>query len=124
MVQEDHGATGFTDVASDLAHGLAHQASLAPNRQITHLSFNLSPRRQRSNGVDHHDVDRSRTNELIDDLKCHLTRIRLGDQEVFNINTKGSRIDRIQGVLSIDKRRHTSTLLHLSDGMQRQRGLA
>ena len=56
LVEEDHGAAGFTDVAGDLAHGLAHQASLGTHSQVPHFTFNFSAGGQGRHRVDHHDV--------------------------------------------------------------------
>ena len=124
LVEENHGAARFADVAGDLPHRLAHQAGLAAHRQVTHLSLDLRPWGEGGHRVDHHDVDRGGAHQLVDDLQGHLTGIGLGDQQVFDVHPEGRGIDRIQGVLGIHERRHAAPFLHLGDGMEGERGLA
>ena len=47
----------------------------------------------------------------------------MGDQQIFNVNAKGRCIDGVEGMLRIHKSGHTTSLLHLGNGMQREGGL-
>ena len=122
LVQKDHRATGLANVACDFAHGLAHQAGLAAHRKIAHLAFNFSPGSQGCNRVHNHNVHRGGSHQLVDDLQGHLAGIRLGDQQIFDVDPNGGGIDGVEGVLRIHEGSHPATLLNLSDGMQGQRG--
>ena len=123
LVEEDHRAARLADVAGDLAHGLAHQPGLAAHRQIAHLPLDLGPGREGRHRVDHHDVDGGGTHQLVDDLQGHLAGVRLGDQQVLDVDAQGGGIDRIEGMLGVDEGGHATPLLHLGDGVQGEGGL-
>ena len=52
-----------------------------------------------------------------------LAGIGLGDQQVIDIDAQFAGIDRVQGVLGVDKGADTTGLLRFGDTVQRQGGL-
>ncbi len=66
----------------------------------------------------------TRTDQRIGDFQRLLARIRLRNQEIFEIDPELSRIDRIECVFGIDEAADAALLLCLGNGLQRQRGLA
>ena len=59
---------------------------------------------------------------MVDDFQGHLAGVRLGDQQVFDVDPKGRGIDRVQGVLSVDEGRHAAAALHFGNGVQGEGG--
>ena len=90
---------------------------------VTHLAFNFSLGHERRDGVDDDDVDAARTDQHVRDFEGLLARVRLGDQEGVGVDTQGTRINRVKGVLRVDKGSVTASLLGVSDGMEGDRGL-
>ena len=90
---------------------------------VAHLAFDFGLGHERGNGVDDDDVDAARTDQHVSDLKGLLTRVGLGDQEGVGVHAQGASVDRVEGVLGVDERGVTASLLGVSDGMQGDRGL-
>ena len=95
---------------------------MSTNRQVSHLTFDLSTRGESRHRVDNDKVNRRGSHQLINNLQRHLTGVGLGDQQVLDINAQRSGINGIQGMLRIHKGRHTTTLLHFSNRVQGERG--
>ena len=110
--------------AGELAQGLAHQTGLAAHLHFAHLAFELGLRRQRRDGIDHQHVDGAGADQSVGDLERLLAGVRLGDQEVFEVDTEFPRIDRVERVLGVDEAANAAALLRLGDDVQRERGLA
>ena len=68
----------------------------------------------------HDDVERTGADEGFGDLERLLTGVRLGDQQLFQVDAEAAGVDRIEGVLGVDDRRHAAQLLGLGDDVQRQ----
>ena len=91
---------------------------------IAHLAFELGARHEGGNRIDHHDIDRAGAHQRIGDLERLLARVRLRDQEVFDLDAELPRIARVERVLGVDERADAAELLGLGDGRERQRRLA
>ena len=91
---------------------------------FAHLAFELGLRRQRRHRIDHEHIDGAGAHQSVGDLERLLAGVRLGDQEVFEIDTELARIDRVERVLGVDEAANAAALLRLGDDMQRERGLA
>ena len=90
---------------------------------VTHFSREFCPRHQCGDRVDHKYINRAGTNQRIGDLERLLAGIRLRNQQIVNIDTKLTGIDRIECMLGINKCAVTAFLLSLGNSMKRQRRL-
>ncbi len=117
LVQEYYRAAGFTHVAGNFPQGLAHEPRLQTDVGIPHFTFNFCPRHQCRHRVDHHDVYRRRSDQLIHNLQCGFPGIGLGNQKVININPECRCIGRIKGMFRIDESGNSSLALDFSDRM-------
>ena len=91
---------------------------------IAHLALEFGSRHQCGNRVNHEDIDRTRANQRIGDLKRLLASIRLRNQQIVDIDAKFTGIDRIECMLGIDKGAVAAFLLRLGDSMKCQCRLA
>ncbi len=114
----------FRDRGGELAQGLAHQPGLAAHLHIAHLAFELGLRRQRGDRIDHEHIDGARAHQRVGDLERLLAGVRLGDQQILEIDPELAGIDRVEGVLGVDEAANAAPLLRLGHDMQRERGLA
>ena len=78
--------------------------------RIAHVAVDLGARNQRGNGVDHDHVDRSATDQRLDDLECLLAGVRLRDQQISQVDPAALGVHRIERVLGIDVRRDTTKI--------------
>ena len=62
--------------------------------------------------------------QCVGDLQRLLARVRLGDQQLLQIDAELARIGRVERMLGIDEGAGAAGLLRFSDGVQRQRRLA
>ena len=91
------------------------------DKRVPHLALNLSARRERSNRVDDHNVDRARAHQRLRDIQTLLAGVRLGNQQAVNVDTERLRRNRVERVLRVDKRGGAAHLLRLGHAMQRNR---
>ncbi len=84
---------------------------------VTHLTLNLSLRCKGCHRIDGHDIDGAAADEHLGDLKRLLAIIRLGYQQVVDIDADPAGIVRVHGVLGIDESTNAATLLRLGDDM-------
>ena len=92
--------------------------------RVAHLAFDLGLRRERGDGVDHHDVDRAGAHQHVGDLERLLAGVGLRDQHVVDVHAELFRVDGVERVLRVDERRGAPLLLRLRDHLQGERGLA
>ncbi len=71
--------------------------------RVADFAFDFCFWRQGCNGVDDNYVYCARARQCVTDFQCLLTGIRLGAEQVVDINTQFTCVDRIQRMLSIDK---------------------
>ena len=80
---------------------------------VAHLSFDLGPRRERGDRVDHQHVDRARADQHVGDLERLLAGVGLGDEQVVDVDADGPGVDRVHGVLGVDVRADPPVALRL-----------
>ena len=107
-----------------LAQRLRHQPRLQPHVRIAHLAIKLRLRNQRRHRVHHQHIDRTRPHQRLDNLQRLLAIVRLRDQQIVDVHAQLPRIQRIERMLGIHKRRQPARLLRLGDDLQRNRRLA
>ena len=72
---------------------------------ITHFSFDFRFGNKRRYGIDNNNIDRARANQGFYDVKRLLSRVRLGNEKLIDIDADPSRIFGIKRVFRVDKRR-------------------
>ena len=115
LVDEDHRGARLRDGAGQFAQRLRHQPRLQGDVAIPHLAVDLRLRYQRRHRVDDDDVDSAGTDQHVDNFERLLARVRLRNQQVLGLDADVAGVDRIQGMLGIDKGRDATQLLRLGD---------
>jgi hypothetical protein len=87
----------------NLRKGLGHETGMQTHMGIAHLAFNFRTRGQGCDRIHHHDIHGPGTHEHICDFEGLFARIRLGNEQISHIDSQLLGIDRIQGMLGIDK---------------------
>ena len=77
LVDEYAAGVGLGDVGRQFPQCLAHQPCLKSDLVVAHLTFDLRLRSQGCDRVNHHDVNRSRTDQVVGDLKRLFAVVRL-----------------------------------------------
>ncbi len=103
---------------------LRHQAGVQADLQLAHLALDLGLRREGRDRVDDDDVDRAGAHEHVGDLERLLAGVRLGDQELLDVDAELLGVDGIERVLRVHERGDAAQLLGLRDDRERQRRLA
>ena len=88
--------------------------------RVTDFTFDFGFWRQCGNGVDHDNVNGTRTRQRVTNFQRLLTGVRLRTQQVVDIHTQLAGINRVQRVLGIDKRTGFTFALCRGDHLQRQ----
>ncbi len=88
--------------------------------RVADFAFDFRLRRQRRHGVDDDNVYRAGTRQRVTDFQRLLAGIRLGAQQVVDINAQLAGIYRIQRVFGIDERTGFAFTLRCGDNLQRQ----
>ena len=91
---------------------------------IAHLALELGARHQRRDAVDHHHVDGAGADQRVRDLERLLARVRLGNQQLVDVDPELPRIDRVERVLGVDERGGTAEPLRLGGTGKGERGLS
>ena len=73
-----------------------------PMWRIAHVAVDLGLRHQRGHRVDHDHVDRVRAHQRLDDLERLLAGVRLGDQQLVEVDAQPAGIERVERVLGVD----------------------
>src|SRR5688572_5572159 len=124
LVDEDDDGVRALDVAGELPERLRHQAGVQADLQLAHLALDLGLRREGRDRVDDDDVDRAGAHEHVGDLERLLAGVRLGDQELLDVDAELLGVDGIERVLRVHECGDAAQLLGLRDDRQRQRRLA
>jgi hypothetical protein len=120
LVDEDREGVGLRQPTGQLAQRLTHQTSLESDVGVTHVAFDLGPRRQRRDRVDDDDVERARADQHVGDLEGLLAGVGLGDEQVVDVDADGARVDRVHGVLGVDVGTDATVALRLGDHVHGQ----
>ena len=91
---------------------------------VAHLALDLGPWGQRRHGVDDDDVEGTGAHEHVGDLECLLSRVRLGDEQLVDVDADRLGVRRVHGVLGVDVGAHPAVALRLGDDVHRQGRLA
>src|SRR5207249_4639710 len=70
------------------------------------------------------DVDRSGPDQYIGDLESLFAMVRLGDEQLFDVDADPPRVSGIDGVLGVDECANATDLLRLRDDLIDERGLS
>lgn len=111
-------------LAVSLRSGLRHQPGLKPHFRLAHLALDLGLGRQRGYGVDHDDIDRARTDQMVGDLERLLAVIGLRNKQLIDVHAQFPGIRAVERMLGIDKGSDAARFLRLGDRMNRERRLA
>ena len=110
--------------AGEFAKRLRHQPRLHAHVAVAHFAVEFSLRNQRRHRVHHQHVDRPGADQRARDLQRLLAVIGLRNQQIVDIDARAFGIDRVEGVLDVDKCRHPALLLRFGDDLQRDGGFA
>ncbi len=89
LVDEDQGRARAGDGGRELAQRLRHQARLQPRQGIAHLALDLRAGDEGGNAIDDYDVDGVGADERLADLQRLLAGVRLGDEQVLDVDAEG-----------------------------------
>ncbi len=90
---------------------------------VAHFAFDLGLGYQRGHRVDDDHVNCVGTHQHVGDFQGLLTRVRLRDQQVVDIDAQLAGIFRVECVLGVDEGAGGAILLGFGDDRQGQRGL-
>jgi hypothetical protein len=81
--------------------------------RVAHLALDLRLRHERGDRVDRDDVERAGADEELRDLERLLARVRLGDEQLVDVDADATGVLRIHGVLGVDECTDPTTPLRL-----------
>ena len=110
--------------AGQLPQRLRHEPRLKTHVRIAHLPLDLRLRHQRRDRVDHENVDRLAAHEHIGDIQRILAAVRLGNQQIFNVDADLLRVTGVDRMLGVDDRAPAALRLRIGDDMQTERGFS
>ncbi len=91
---------------------------------VSHLSLDLRLGCEGGHRVYHHHIDGAGAHQHVGDFEGLFAGVRLGDQQLINIDPQLSGIVGIEGVLGINKSRRTALFLGFGQHMKSQCGFA
>ncbi len=97
---------------------------MKPYMSVAHFAFDFSAGSQSCYRVYNDAIYSTASNQSFYDFKRLLSGVRLGNEQVFNVNAEIAGIHRVQSVLSINKCGNSPGLLRFCDNMQGYRRLA
>ncbi len=124
LVDEDRGGLGLVERTGDLPQGLAHQAGLQTDVAVAHLALDLRARHERCDGVDDDEVEGTGADQHVHDLQGLLTVVRLGQDQVVDVDAELLRVLGVEGVLRVHERDLAPGLLRVRHRVQGQGRLA
>ena len=120
LVNKDNQAVGGFNITCQLAQRLGHQSSLQTYMMITHLALNFCTWCQCRHRVHNQYITGTGSNQHIGHLQRLFTGIGLGYHQIVHLHPQLLGIDRVQGVLRIDKGAGTTGLLRFGNYLQGQ----
>ena len=91
---------------------------------VSHLALDLGPWGERRHRVDDDHVERPGADQHVGDLECLLAGVRLGDEQLVDVDADCTGVDRVHGVLGVDVGADAAVALGLGHDVGGQRGLA
>ncbi|MCY1414485.1 hypothetical protein D9M71_299380 [compost metagenome] len=89
---------------------------------VTHFAFDFSLWHQGGHGVDDDHVNRVGTHQHVGDFQGLLAGVRLGNQQVVDVDAQLAGVLRVEGVFGVDECAGRAGFLSLGDHGQGQRG--
>ncbi len=123
LIDENDDDSGAIDNPRKFPHGLTHETGVEADGRIPDFPVDFLLRHQRRDGIDDDDVDRGTAHERFANAERLLAVIRLRNQKVMRIDAQMMRVNGIERMLGIDKRRDAAHFLCFRNGMKRQRRL-
>ncbi|EGJ74348.1 putative protein recA [Streptomyces sp. Tu6071] len=124
LVDEDRGRLRLVERAGDLAERLAHEAGLEADVRVAHLALDLGARHEGRHRVDDDEVEGAGADQHVHDLQGLFAVVRLGEDQVVDVDAELPRVLRVERVLRVDEGDGAAGLLRVGHRVQRQRGLA
>src|SRR5690606_14036035 len=100
------------------------EAGLQSDVGVAHLAFDLGAGHQGRYRVDHQDIQGSGANQHVGDLEGLLTRVRLGDEQLVDVDADGPGVGRVEGVLGVDEGGDPAVALGRGHDVEGEAGLA
>ena len=91
---------------------------------VAHLTLDLGAGHERRDGVDHEHVERARADQHLGDLERLLTVVRLGQEQVVDVDADAAGVARVHRMLGVDEGRQAALALGLGDHVVAERRLA
>ncbi len=91
---------------------------------VAHLALELGLGHKCRHRVDHHHIDSTGAHQRVGNLQRLFARIRLGDDQVIDVDAQLLRVCRVERMFGIDEGTCATLLLGFRNDMQRQGGLA
>jgi hypothetical protein len=120
LVDEDGGGLGLVERAGDLPQRLAHQAGLQTDVAVAHLTLDLRARDERGDRVDDDEVEGAGADQHVHDLQRLLAVVRLGEDQVVDVDAELARVLGVEGVLGVHEGDLAAGLLCVRHGVQGQ----
>ncbi|MNS92258.1 hypothetical protein D3C72_1263870 [compost metagenome] len=90
---------------------------------VTHFAFDFSLRYQCCHGVDDDHVNGVGTHQHVGDFQGLFAGVRLGNQQVVDVDAQLAGVLRVEGVFGVDEGAGGAVFLGFGDDRQGQRGL-
>ena len=87
--------------------------------RIAHIAFDFGFRSKRGYRVDHDKVNRSASYEIVGNVESLFARIGLRYVQIFEVYAEFSRINGVERVFRVDKRRYAAHFLSFGYDVQR-----
>ena len=94
-----------------------------PDVAVPHLALDLGLRDESGDRVDGDDVERAGADEELRDLERLLARVRLGDEQLVDVDADAACVLGIHRVLGVDERADPASPLRLGHGVVDERRL-
>src|ERR1700759_1473664 len=91
---------------------------------VAHFAFEFGAWYESRHRIDNQHIDRARADQRVRYLERLLAGVRLGNQQVVDIDAELAGIGRIEGVLGVDESAGAAAMLRFGDDMQGERRLA
>ena len=118
LVDEHNNTVGLCDRTCKLSERLAHQSCLKTDMGCAHIAVDFLLGNKRRNRVNDNDIDGTGTDERIGNFQRIFAAVRLGNEQIIDVDTECLCIQRIKRVFRVDECCFTAHLLGLGNDMQ------